>query len=320
LVAAGAFVALVVAGCGSSRQLVLQQSKVGIPPIVVDVVSATANKQKTQAEAERLLQLAVVPPGSVELDGAPSSLLSGPVMGTPMTTSLVDDSSWWRVPTSMTSTLAWFVGHPPGGLARSGSGSSSSYGAITSSGDSYDAPSSAAWTGASVEIGVAPMGPDTSVVRVDGLAIWIDPIPVRDNQPGPGMRVAVASGCPAGDRGFVGVTNPPPPLDRSLLPAGTPNAGLVCEYYGMNGHPFALKEKTTLNQSAADALAVKVQQLTLGHIDGEVVNCPMDDGSAAVVALVYPDGQNLDLWITTNGCTDVSNGYISAGGSVLPDN
>jgi hypothetical protein len=311
----GTCLALVVASCGSSGYLVQDRSRSTVPPAEVGATPA-ANKQRAQADAKRLLETVVVPPGSVRLTGSASSLLSGPVMGTPRTTSLIDDTAFWAVPIPMSAALAWFVEHHPGGLAQSGTGSSSSHGVMTSSGYSFSAPSSAAWTGASVEIGVAPIGPGTSGVRADGMATWIDPIPFSDTQSGPRMRVTMASSCPTSDQGFVGVTNPPPPLERSLLPRGAPSGGLVCGYYGSNGHPFALDRKTVLDASAAEALSVEILRLPLGHLDGEVTNCPMDDGSATVVALVYPDGANVDLWMATTGCPAVSNGYISASGSL----
>ena len=287
--------------------------------VVVDafgIGSTFANKQMARVEAGRLLRLVVVPPGSVKLTSGPSSLLTGPTMGTPMTTSLIDASAFWKVPLPMNATLSWFTKHPPGGLVQSRSGSTAIHGTTTSSGYAYDAPSSTAWTGASVEIGVAPIGPNTSVLRADGMAMWIDPVPFRDTRPGLRVRVAVASGCPAGDRGVVGVTNTLRSLERSLVPPGSPTAGLVCEYDGLNGQPFALKRTTALDRTAAGALSVKARRLPLGHVDGAVTNCPMDDASITLVALLYPGGANVDLWIETTGCTTVSNGFITAQGSV----
>ncbi len=316
MVLVGAFVA-VAAGCGSSHPPGDAQGfSSPAPTAQAGAPSPIANQQRTRAEASRLLRSVVAPPGSVKLASAPSSLLSAPVIGTPATTSLIDDSAFWRVPIPMAATLAWFVGHPPGGLARSGAGSSSSQGVTTSSGYSYAAPSSSAWTGASVELGVASSGPQASVLRADGMAIWIDPVPLRDSQPGLRMRITTESTCPADDRGFVGVTNPAASLNRSLLPPGDPTAGLVCAYYGSNGRPFKLERSKTLVSKAGSALALKLGQLPLGHVDGEAVNCPMDDGSATVVTLAYPQGINFDLWMATTGCATISNGHIMVSGSV----
>jgi hypothetical protein len=305
-----AVLAVFAAGCGPSRTLVGSQNT-----STTSATGAPTNRQKARVEAKRLLGLVVTPPGSVRLDSA-SSLLPGPIIGTPLTISLIDETAFWRVPMSMTATLAWIEMHPPGGLEQFGSGSSSAHGVTARRGYAYEAPSSPAWTGAEVDIGVASTGENTSVVRADGEDMWIDPIPVPDSQPGARMRVSLASGCPSTDRGVVGVTNPPPPLEMSLVPAGNPTAGLVCEYYGPNDHPFELKQKRTLDATAARNFSMKIRQVPLGHLDGQIIDCPNYNGSATVVALGYPDGKSTDLWMTTSGCTSVSNGYISASGSV----
>jgi hypothetical protein len=130
------------------------------------------------------------------------------------------------------------------------------------------------------------------------------------------MHITVASGCPASDRAVVGVSNPPPPLESSLLPSEWPTGGLVCEYYGLNGHPFALRQTTVMESTAANAYVRSVGRLRLGHLDGEVMSGPNDDGSATVVALDYPHAKTVDLWMTTTGCVRVSNGSISTSGTV----
>lgn len=308
--------AAVAVSCGQGRVMVQGETNATDLPSQVSAAAANTNKTKAQAEAKRLLDSVVIPPGSVMLTGGPSVLLPGPVMGLPGASSLIDDTRFWKVPMSMSAALAWFADHPPGGLRQSGSGSTSSHGTVVTSGLGYDAPSSAAWTDASVEIGVAPTGSGLSVVRADGIALWIDPVPVRDSQPGSRVRITSSSGCLPSDRGFVGVTNPPPPLDSSLLPSGSPSGGLVCKYYGLNGQAFALEQSTAMDSGAASAFSASVGRLELGHIDGRVGSCPADDASAIVVALVYPDGRTVDLWMATAGCARISNGYISASGTV----
>lgn len=309
-------VAAVASSCGPARPVVEGKSTTTVFPAHRGSGTGTSNKEKATAEADRLLGLVVMPSGAVELDNAPPSLRSGPVMGTPATTSLIDESRFWRVPMSMSATLAWLVQQHPGGLSQTGFASSSSGGTTTTGGVSYDAPSSPAWTNASVEIGVAPDGSDSSFVKADGIALWIDPVPLRDTQPGPRLRFSTGSGCPATDRGFVGVSNPPPPLDSSLLPSGTPTGGLACQYYGLNGQPFALKQTTVMGPAAAQAFSTSIGQLQIGHLDGATTSCPMDDGSATVIALSYANGQTVDLWMATTGCAQVSNGYIVASGAV----
>jgi hypothetical protein len=214
----------------------------------------------------------------------------------------------------VTETLAWFNGHPPDGLFKMGEGSSSTP-STSASGYSYSAPDSSAWVDAEVAVTVTQIGVNMSAVRGDGIAVWIDPVPYGDNTLGPRMRLTVAGGCPATDQGYVGVTNPQPALNSSLVPPSAPTEGLVCEFYGGSGHPFALKKTTVLDGTAAAAFAVKARELRLGHVDGEVLSCPNDDGSVTAVALAYPGGSPVDLWMT-GGCAGTSNGYIRVDGSV----
>jgi hypothetical protein len=311
-----ALVVLVVAGCGpgarSDDDQVAPATVSTTSTTEVPQVSAAANHAKASAEAERLLGLVTVPPGAAMLTSTPLPSLAVPPVSPGSSTSLIDRSATWTVQMSLSATLRWFASHHPGGLRESGAGSLSTHGVTTVSGYGYSAPSSAAWAEALVEIAVAPLGPSSSELRADGMTVWLDPIPLRDSQSGPRISVDVASGCPASDRGIVGVTNPGAPLNDSLLPSGEPTAGLVCVYDGANGEAFALKQQTALGATAAAAFAARFRQVTLGHADGEVSFCPMDDGSATVIALRYPDRRNVDLWMRTRGCTSISNGYITA--------
>jgi hypothetical protein len=310
---------LLVAGCGSGVRLAGREasptsvtSVTTATSIEVQPVTAASNKAKAEAEATRLLKLVAVPPGSVASTGAPLPSLAVPPVSPGSSASLVDRSGSWTVPSSPSATLRWFAEHHPGGLSQSGTGSLSTHGVTTVSGYGYSAPASAAWADALVEIAVAPIGPSSSELRADGLTVWIDPVPLRDDQPGPRMHVDVASGCPASDRGIVGVTNPGAPLNESLVPMGAPSSGLVCEYSGLNGNAFALKHSAPLDAAAAAAFATHFRQIPLGHVDGAASFCPMDDGSASLVALAYLDHREVDVWMQTTGCTSVANGSITA--------
>lgn len=275
---------------------------------------APNNEKKTWAEANRLLGLVVPPPGSVKLDRNPSSILSSPAMGIPGSNSLVDVTTFWRVPLSTTATLSWFTYHPPANLTWGGAGGGSN-GTAYSSGYSYNAPEGAAWVNALVDVSVAAEGPNVTILRGDGMALWLDPTPYPDNQPGPRMHFTVATGCPASDHGVVGVTNPPPALDTSLLPAESPVAGVACQYYGMNTKPYTLKQITRLGVASAEQFAAKARRLRVAHTDDGVHSCPREDGSVTAVALAYPDGSSIDLWMT-GGCAGTANGYIRVDGSV----
>jgi len=288
-------------------------------PVAVSAVStpassqpatAAANKAAADAEASRLLALAQVPPGATEI-AVPPAGLSGPVMGTPGTTSLIDHAKYWQVAMSFADALAWVKAHPPNTLASGGSMSGTGPDG-QSGGYSYQVPDSPGWTQAQLEIGVASAAAGVSDIRADGIALWFDPVPLQDNAPGPRMRVTVAGGCPATDAGAVGVRNSAPDLATMLLPAAAPTGGLMCEYAGLNGIRFGLLKSTKLDADAAAQLASSVSSSPLSHLDNEQVHCPMDDASAAVLVFSYPGRADVDVWYTRNGCRSVSNGYITA--------
>ena len=278
--------------------------------------TAASNKSAADAEASRLLMLAQVPPGAIEIAVAPAAL-SGPIMGTPATTSLIDHARYWQVAMSFADALAWVKSHPPNTLASGGSMSGSGPDG-QSGGYSYQVPDSPGWTQAQLEVGVASAAAGISDIRADGVALWLDPVPLQDNAPGPRMRVTVAGGCPATDAGAVGVRNSAPDLATMLLPLAAPTGGLMCEYAGLNGIRFGLIKSTKLDADAAAQLASSVSSSPLSHLDNEEVHCPMDDASVTVLVFSYPGRADVDLWYARNGCQYVSNGYISAStGDVL---
>ena len=280
--------------------------------------SAAANRHAAQREALRLLSLARVPPGAVAVSSHPSSL-DGPVLGMTAASSLVDRTRFWRVPTGLDATIAWFRAHPPRGLKPSGSSSGGGPAyqgqpAYLMVGVGYSEPDRQGIQDLELAIGVATLPGGGSAIRADGMAIWLDPRPIRDDGPGRRMRVTVAEGCPARDTRAVGVRSPAgraPDLDTRLLPAATPTAAAVCDFSGMNGHPAnGLVRSRLLDQTSARKLARAVGALALGHPLGEVFHCPFADGTASVLAFSYQGRPDVDLWMDRNGCAYVSNGRI----------
>ena len=135
---------------------------------------------------------------------------------------------------------------------------------------------------------------------------------------GRALRVTVSGGCPRTDRNRVGVVNQGGALTTALLPAGHPTAARICRYAGANGKPFTLRESTALAGAAAAQLAAKVAAISLAHDSSNPVRfCPMADWAAAVIAFSFPGRSDIDLWVRTNGCTTVSNGWIMADGDPL---
>ena len=228
-------------------------------------------------------------------------------MGTPSVESLVDRSLSWRLRMPVSQAIAWLQAHHPRGLAQDGSFGPGWGEAI---GYSYAGHSSRAWESADLEVEVTQAG-GASVLRADAVVVWLDPAPVPDNGSGPRVHLNVTASCPASDKSTGGVTNKGSELRRRLLPAGAPTAGLECRYYGMNGHPWQLRAQTRLTAAAASRLANSIQRVSLSHPVGGITSCPMDDGSAEIIALSYAGRPTVDLWVTLNGCRSIANGFIA---------
>jgi hypothetical protein len=233
-------------------------------------------------------------------------------MGSPEVASKADRTRYWRLPMSFTAARVWITTHRPRGL-RTDSQVASFSRISELAGYGYAGPASPAWASAELDIGVAPAAHGQSVMRADGLVVWLDPVPGKDTLAGPRLRVLVTDHCPRTDHSVVGVTNPGAALDHALLPAGRPNAGLECYYFGLNTRPFQLRQQVRLDAAQARRVAASMARIPLSYEIGAVVNCPMDDESAEVIALSYPHRPDVDLWVALNGCGGVSNGYITSG-------
>jgi hypothetical protein len=233
-------------------------------------------------------------------------------MGKPGLQSLIDQVRSWRLAMSFTAAAAWIAAHRPAGLHQDGVAVTPANGSPVSA-YSYPGTLNPAWTGAELDIEVVPAGQAGSVMRADGMVGWLDPVPVRDTVAGKRLRVLAAANCPVTDDGVVGVTNPGADLVHALLPAGRPLAGLACTYYGMNGRPFRLRSQRRLTAVQAGRLAESMSKTPVSHPIGATYFCPMDDGSAELIALSYRGMADVDLWVWLNGCGGVTNGYIEAG-------
>lgn len=281
--------------------------------LAVSACSASgSNRARAQGEADRLVSMASVPSGSVSLP-ADTPALAGPAMGIANASSVVDTVRVWRVKMPYAASLAWIRAHPPAGLRLSAGSSGRGPAGATSSGFSYGAPDSDAWVQAQLQISLAPQGPNSTTWRFDGVALWLDPTPLRDDQPGPRLRVTVAKGCPASDANAVGVSNTGDDLDQSLLPTEAPTAALTCSYSGLNGRPFALVTRHLLPQASARQLAAVGRRVSLSHVDDAVTHCPSGDGSVIVLAFSYATRPDVDLWYARSGCPIVGNGKVLVG-------
>jgi hypothetical protein len=300
--ASAAALCLLAAACGSASAPSAPQgaqvaSQRGAGPTLA------GNRRLARAEAAKLLTLVPVPAGARRLRSAPVSALSYPGI-----TGQADAERSWRLGMPFAAASAWIAAHRPAGLRQTASGSG---GPPAASGYTYAGPDGPAWgTAAELDIEVVQAGTDGSYLRADGYVAWLDPVPYRDTATGPRLRVLASGRCPATDSGIVGVRNPSAHLARTLLPAGPPAAALQCAYYGMNGKTFRLKAQQRLRSARARALATAIGRIPVSHLIGVDYHCPMDDGSAVLVAFAYPGHPDVDVWAEVTGCPAMSNGYI----------
>jgi hypothetical protein len=284
--------------------------------------TAAGNQKLARLEAQRLLALVPVPGGAALLSSVPRSV---PPPSMPDVTSLVDQVRAWRLALPEAQAATWLRAHPPSRLPLTMTGSGTDTGGIPDSEYDYAGSRSPAWASAELEVEVVAAPGGTTVLRADGVVVWLDPVPLRDTSTSPRIRLTVAGGCPGSDARFAGtprhrvyeygVANHGADLGRRLLPAATPTAGLECRYYGLNGPAFRLHSVTRLDAAQARRLAAAMTALPLSHVDGAVTSCPPDDETAEVVALSYPHRADVDLWVKLDGCTFVSNGYILTAGN-----
>lgn len=267
------------------------------------------NRGLATAEARHLLGLASLPGSRVRLGHAPAAL-SGPALGTPVTASLIDLSTAWRVRMPFSAAVKWVAALHPAGLTAAGSSQGGQWGKSTRAGYAWSDRPGRAWSQADLEISVAPAGANTSFWRVDAVTTALDKRPLRDIGRDALPNFDPAAGCPASDRARFTVTNSMPGLAYALLPPGSPKAALICAYGGMNKSPFGAVRDRSLGTAAAARLAALARAISLAHLDSSTVSCPMDDGSAVVIAFGYPDGTAVDLWYHDSGCSYVGNGTI----------
>lgn len=246
-----------------------------------------------------------LPPARTPMFTAPDNLFEP--LTVPSGTSLLDAHRFWRVHIGVTAARQWVAGHPPTGLRPDGTSSGVMFGSPTVYGYRYTEQDSAAWTGANLQIAIVSGGHDTTLWRVDAMALWLDDRPARVPAGGRRLTFTVQSGCPAADHGAVSV--PPSGRDHRLLPTGRPAEALICRYSGAG----ALTSHVRLLGRGAGQLADLATRVEFGHVDDRVIRCPMDDGSHVAIAFRYPDGDNGSLWYRASGCPAIDNGTVFVG-------
>ena len=206
---AGALASLLIAACGSSATTGVTTASTmanrtpahpGSPTARPTALSNDPYYGRALSEARSLLDAASIPPGAGTDHGSAPQALPGPIMGTPTSDHLIDVTRLWTVPKSMAATLAWIRAHPPSRLTASGRASGSGPAGTSSAGFAWSTPDSDAFSQAQLEIGVAADGADRSVVRADGIDIWISSTPASDPTSGSRVRVTLGGGCRGASR------------------------------------------------------------------------------------------------------------------------
>lgn len=102
-------------------------------------VDPTAARYKSAAEAEavRLMTLASLPTGAVRVTIQPVGL-TGPAMGTPAMTQLIDRAAYYQIPMTLDQAYAWFQQHPQHGFTPSGTTVASSRSGVSMYGFGYN--------------------------------------------------------------------------------------------------------------------------------------------------------------------------------------
>jgi hypothetical protein len=272
------------------------------------------NKHRTFREARHLVALGPLPVVRNRLTQAPRGLRHPATQ--PQARSLVDVKRFWRVDMSFRHAGHWIKTHHPRGLTASLSGTFRSHGRVTTRFVGYDAADSASWVQGQLQIEIERGPHGTSLWRVDGMALWLDPRPIRDTYRGHRARITTHTGCPASDRHFHDVRNSGARLGKMMLPPGKPSAVLLCRYAGLNGKAFALAAHHRYGPRIANRLAHRLRAMSLAHVDGGVTSCPMDDGSAAVAAFALPGRSDVAIWVHLTGCRSDDNGVIVGGDAI----
>jgi hypothetical protein len=302
----GGVVAPLVSACSSYAPQPAPGHVSKAPPAVT-----FTNRQITIRETRRLVVLPDLPPDRSpmfeppHLLVRPQSTLSGG--------SLADTTRFWRVRMGIADARQWIADHPPTGLTASGTSSGVMSGSPTVYGYQYADEDSDAWTRASLQIAVVSAGPGLTFWRLDAMALWLDSKPLRVPPDGARLAVTVESGCPVTDHQAVSVA--PSHLETALLPAGRPAEALVCRYAGDG----TLTSHTRLLAAAAAELAALAGNVSFGHVDNQVIHCPIDTGAHIVIAFRYPDGEIGTLWYRASGCPAVDNGTVFAGVGTASD-
>jgi hypothetical protein len=292
-------VAAALAGCGAG-------------PTMRDVSytsgpTAAGNKAAAAHYARHLVSLARIPAGAKSLRKAPPNL-DDPASGRPSGTADADDAAYYEIPMSFRDAQSWLRAFKPAGhLKKTGTSGGGGPG-YQDSGVDFSGAASSAWQSADLGLIIQSDSAEGTYLRVDGMVVWLDPVPLRDTATGPRIHFTVAGGCAATDDNRPDVTNTATGLDREMLPAQAPTSALLCSYNGAQ----KLAGHRALDGAQARSVATRIRKVPLSHVDGASYGCPADFGTEGYAAFDYADGQTVDLRVNLSGCEYLSDGEITA--------
>jgi hypothetical protein len=161
----------------------------------VSVPTASSNRSAAAHNAERLLSLAVLPPGATRVSTEPrgdDKLLDKPP--SQPTGQIVDRSDWWHVPAAFASVVAFLAAHPPSGSAPGGSGDLSGPGVPDNQMRSFSFPPIGAVVSMrTLSLDAVALRGGATGIRVDAQETWIVPRLAVERVPPAAHEVEVTS-------------------------------------------------------------------------------------------------------------------------------
>jgi hypothetical protein len=172
---------------------------VGIPKPSPAVTAA--RRRRARADAKTLLGRVRLPAGAEQLSSEPAGdrgTLSRPATRPAITTTLVDEHAWWRVPGSAASALDYLEAHPPrGGKLRESASQGPGRGDVVSGYDGFAWPTVGRLLGSrELLVQVTNLAGGGTGVRVDAQVQWIIPRPVSERIPRGVHEVDVTRAAP----------------------------------------------------------------------------------------------------------------------------
>jgi len=163
--------------------------------------TAAARRRRARADATTLLGRVRLPAGAEQLSSEPAGdggMLSRPVSRPAIPTTVVDEHTWWRVPGSAASVLAYTRAHVPrGGKFRESGSQATRRGDIVSGYDGFVWPPLDRLLGSrELLVQVTKLAGGGTGVRVDAQVQWIIPRRVSERIPRGVHEIDVARAVP----------------------------------------------------------------------------------------------------------------------------